>query len=272
MFPAAGITRERLARYYARVAPALLPYLAGRWITVRRWPEGVDAPGFYQRHPLSAREGAGPGITIATAADLVRWVGWGTVEFHAPLGPAAAPDRHDWAVMDLDPEPEAGWDRVRTAAEGVLWLLERAGLPYRLKTSGHEGLHIFIPIRPLAAGAVTLAMGALARAVAAALPETATVERQVDKRGPRVYLDYLQNADRRSMVAPYSVRGTAAARVSTPIRREELPLGPAPWTLEVVERRLATEGDLFAWEGPRADLSAAVAALGLPAAPGRSRA
>jgi bifunctional non-homologous end joining protein LigD len=272
LFPQLGVTRAMLAAYYAAMAPYLLPHLRGRAITVRRWPKGVTGPSFYQKHPAPRRPSAPEAaaqrwIAIDTVDELVRWVGLGAIEFHVSLGPADQPHLHDWAVMDLDPNPPAGWPAVRQAAQAVARLLERLELPYRLKTSGGQGVHFYIPVAPGDPRVLTACMEALARLTAAALPDLTTVTRRVAERGGRVYLDYLQNGQHRTMAAVYGVRATPSASVSTPITLAELGFSPEHWTMERVLDRVARAGDRFAWTGARVDLPQRLAAWGLM--PGR---
>ncbi|MBX5466612.1 MAG: DNA primase [Firmicutes bacterium] len=234
MFPQARVTRLEMVAYYRAVAPFCLPHWRGRALTVVRWPQGINGAHFYQRY---LRPDSREAITIDGEAQLMWWVGQGAVEFHVPLGPKQDPLGHDWAVLDLDPHPPAGWREVVQVAEIFLELFETVGVPTYLKTSGRSGLHLYLPVEPTPADELTAMLAKLCRAVADRFSPWATVERLRNRRGGRVYLDYLQNGGQRTMVGVFSLRGTPDARVSTPIAPSELGVAPEAYTL----RRVAAE-------------------------------
>jgi len=259
LYPEIGLVRAELALYYHHVAAPLLEHLHDRPLTVRRWPEGLSGPGFYQRY--RHQRGAAPRpIVIETVGDLMAWVGVGVIEFHSPLGRRQDHGRHDWAVMDLDPHPPAGWPELVRVAGVVLALLARCEIPAALKTSGADGLHIFLPIRPTDPHEVEAAMERVARVVTLAVPEQATVTRRVADRGPRVYLDFLQNGPKRTMATVYTARAVPEARVSWPIRAQELADGPEPFTVRTVMGRAVPPFP----RGEPVDLTHALDAAGLP--------
>jgi bifunctional non-homologous end joining protein LigD len=222
LFPRDGISREELARYYARVALDMLPHLAERALTVRRWPHGIDEHSFYQKHPMATGGRVDPAgvIQVTSWEELLTWVGLGVIEFHAPLHCIGR--GHDWAVIDLDPNPPAGWEAVRTVARVTAAMLDRLEARYLMKTSGAYGVHFYLPIQPMEARRVTQLMEIVARLVVAAVPEHATIVRRVALRGPRVYVDYLQNGPHRTMAAVYTVRARDLAPVSYPTSLEEV--------------------------------------------------
>lgn len=123
--------------YYRRMAPPLLTEAGNKPLTVRRWPHGILGPTFYQKHQPEG----GP-IRVHTVHELLRWVGQGVIEWHAPLGSTYR--QHEWAVLDLDPEPQASWHDVVAVATMVTTLLREVGWSYVMKTSGQDGLHIFL--------------------------------------------------------------------------------------------------------------------------------
>ncbi|MCL8208674.1 MAG: DNA primase [Actinomycetia bacterium] len=258
LFPETGITRRDLLAYYARVAPLLLPHLADRAVTVRRWPHGIHEPGFFQKHPVP---GSDEPIRIRDPDDLLRWVALGAIEFHVPLAPLGDPEDHDWAVLDLDPQPplerEATWRAARAAAA----VCARLGIPFRAKTSGQRGVHLYIPIVPTPARAVLVAVERLARLVRAVLPDLVTLEWRRARRGPRVYLDVGQNAKHRTMAAVYTVRARPGAPVSWPLAPDDLARAPGPVpTLAAVRH-----GPLPPWDRPPpVDLGRILDAHGVP--------
>ena len=265
-FPAAGLSRADVLRYYERVADSVVRACQGRAVTLVRYPRGVAHAGFFQKY--QERAGRRQPIRIEEPADLLRWVGLGAIEFHVPLGQASAdahrPAEHDWAVMDLDPNPPAGWAHVVNAARVVATLFRYVGLPMQIKTSGRCGVHVMVPIEPTRAVEATLAMERLARVAGVLWPEGITVTRRVSDRGPRVYLDYLQNGAHRTMAAVYGVRAIEPAPVSWPTTLTALPtLDPHAVTVATVLRRR----QLPAWErGSAIDLGRALDRAGIPPA------
>ncbi len=250
LYPDLGISRGEVVAYYAAVADYILDQARGRALTVKRWPHGLAGPMFYQKHPEP-----GQLITLSDVRDILRWVGRGVLEWHAPLGMTSNPFLHDWAILDLDPNPPAGWPQVVAVAEVVKQLFDYLGVTFRLKTSGQRGLHFYIPIQWLHHDVVKEIMSRWAQVVVHAIPELATIARLKRDRGSRVYLDYLQNTHSRTTVMAYSLRATAAATVSTPILWEEVSHPPRVWTMERVLRHVTRYGDLFFYRGIRLDLS-----------------
>ncbi len=266
LFPEVGLTRADLMRYYALVADGVVTACQGRPVTVVRYPRGVAAPGFFQKHEL--RGGCRQLIRIEDPVELLKWVGLGAIEFHVPLGPTAEERRgsvgHDWAVMDLDPNPPAGWACVVAAVRVVAALFDHVGLPMQLKTSGRRGVHVFVPILPTPPAETTLGMERLALVACTLWPGGLTVTRRVRDRGPRVYLDYLQNGARRTMAAVYGVRAIEPAPVSWPTTLRALSaLDAQRVTVAAVLRR----PQIPAWErGNAVDLGLALDRAGIPSA------
>ncbi len=266
LFPGAGLRRADVLRYYEHVAEGVVGACRGRAVTLVRYPRGVAHAGFFQKH--QERAGRRQPIRIEEPAELLRWVALGAIEFHVPLGHASpevpGPAEHDWAVMDLDPNPPAGWADVVDAVRVVATLFDHVGLPMQVKTSGRRGVHVMVPIEPTPAVEATLAMERLARVACVLWPKGVTVTRRVSERGPRVYLDYLQNGAHRTMAAVYGVRAIEPAPVSWPTSFAALPtLDPHAVTVATVLRR----PQLPAWErGPAIDLGRALDRAGVPSA------
>lgn len=249
LYPELHITRADVLAYYAEVGPYILDQARNRALTVKKWPHGIEDKMFYQKHPKP-----GEPLVVNSLARLLAWVAQGALEWHAPLGTLSQPLIHDWAILDLDPDPLASWDRLVLAATTVKTLLDLMDVPFLLKTSGQKGLHFYVPIEPTPHHHVTHIMRQWAESVVQTIPEAATVARLKRDRGPRIYLDYLQNGFQRTTVMAYSLRATPKATVSMPIRFEDIGYGIDYWTMGRVSQRLHQEGNLFRWQGPRVPL------------------
>ncbi|NHC15517.1 non-homologous end-joining DNA ligase [Motilibacter deserti] len=266
LWPAAGVTKAELLDYYVRVAHALLPHVAGRPVTLHRFPEGIGGPHFFQTrtppHPPWVRTATlsfprtGKTFDAPVLDDLPALV-WAanlsTLEVHPFLGRVEALDRPTAVAFDLDPGPPAGMRDAAQVALAVHALLEDAGLVGFAKTSGSKGMHVFVPLN----GDVTYeATKGFARSVAARLTAVsggAVTDRMSRALRPgRVFVDWSQNDPGKSTVAVYSLRGTAFPSASTPVtwpevesvargQLPELRFGP-----DDVLERLERLGDLFA--------------------------
>lgn len=272
-WPASRLTKGDLLRYYARVAPFILPVVRDRPLVMKRLPNGIAGKSFYQHR---APEPAPPGVRVETIAGDVdvpaRVVGGSlrTLLYLAQLAVvsqdpwfsrASAPDCPDSVAFDLDPMPGVSFAQMRDVARWVRDELITLGIVGVPKTSGSSGLHIFVR---LPAGVPFEASQIFAQIVATMVaqkhPAQATVERAVQARGRTVYVDYLQNIRGKSLACAYSARGSVFAGVSTPLRWDEVDAGldPRDITIANAPARFADVGDLWApvLTGRPADLSA----------------
>jgi bifunctional non-homologous end joining protein LigD len=261
-FPQSGITKGDVMRYYTRVAPMLLPELEGRALVLKRYPDGVTGQMFFQQNAgahvpdvvrVATLEtvdlGEKPRIIGGDLATLLYTVQLGAIEVHPWLSRVDAIDTPDRCLIDLDPGDDVPFAHVSELARDVARIAEGCGLAVALKTSGANGIHIVLPLPPRTSydTSAALALG-LAEAVVAANPERATIERGVKSRpSGSIYVDALQNARGKSMAAPYSVRATAAASVSAPLRARELTgrLRIETFTVKTMPARLARTGDVW---------------------------
>jgi bifunctional non-homologous end joining protein LigD len=264
LYPEAGYTKAQVLDYYARVAPVLLAHLQGRPMTLKRYPEGVDGPHFYDKHckgappwvqvaPIwSERQGADVRFCRLEDRASVLWsVNRGNLEMHPLLSVASDPDTPTALVFDLDPGAPAG---ILEAAELALLLgemLRGLGLRSCPKTSGSRGVHVYVPLNTPVSFADTKAFArAVAETIAARMPARAVARTDKRLRAGRVLVDWGQNDRHKSTVAPYSLRAKLARpTVSMPLSWEELAdageraLLPSP---EEVLKRVAAQGDVFA--------------------------
>ena len=169
----------------------------------------------------------------------------GAIPLHVWSARRDALDRPDWVILDLDPKQAPFSDVVRIA-RFIHKLLEDLGAPHFVKTSGQDGLHIMLPLgRQLDHGQAKTLAEVLARVVAAALPEIATITRPVAARADRVYIDYLQNGHGKLIAAPFSVRPRPGAPCSTPLRWSQVTtrLDPTRWNMQTTPKAMAKSGD-----------------------------
>jgi len=260
-WPGLGLTKGDLLRYYASVAPMLLPVLDDRPLVMKRLPNGVRGKAFYQQRapddpPSGVRVETMPGDTDVPS----RLIGGSllTLLYMAQLAAisqdpwfsrVASPGCPDHIAIDLDPMPGVTFAQVLDVARWVHDELDARGIPGFPKTSGSDGLHIYIPLRPDTPYEVALLFAQLvATVVAQKHPRQATVTRSVHARGAKVYVDYLQNVRGKTLAAAYSARGSDYAGVSTPLTWDEVHEGirREDFTILTVPGRLREAGDLWA--------------------------
>ena len=284
-WPEAGITKGEFVRFYLRMAPYILPVVVDRPLVMKRFPNGVDGKSFYQhRAPDPLPEGlrvTDVRESPEKAGSVVPYLVGGRLQTLLYMAQLAVISQDPWfsrlsdieeadmVAVDLDPMPEATFEHVLDVACWVHDELERLGTPSFVKTSGSEGIHIFIPLppgTPYEAGMIFCQI--VATVVATKHPTVATVERMVNKRRPDVvYVDYLQNIYGKTLACAYSARASAFAGVSTPLRWSEVHegvkagLAPQDFTMRSIFARLAAVGDLWAGlrESEPANLEAAFA-------------
>jgi bifunctional non-homologous end joining protein LigD len=271
MWPAAGLTKGWLVDYYLAVADALLPHLAGRPLTLARFPEGTHRRGFLQNECRGAPPWMRTAVlplrhererrycVIDDAASLAWVANLAAVELHPYLLDAADPERPVGLVVDLDPGPGAGLAECCRLALRMRELLGEHGLHPRVKTSGRIGLHLLAPVTDMTFDQTRALARELAERVVAESPDAAVATQKRSERAGRVLVDWQQNDPRRSTVAPYSLRaGATAPRVSTPLTWDEVEAGARDADAAArlrfgpvdVLRRLERHGDLFAPTGP----------------------
>jgi bifunctional non-homologous end joining protein LigD len=271
LWPATGFTKGAMLDYYARVAPALLPHLRGHPLTMRRFPDGVAAPGWFQYECRGApawlrtaeipyRDGTPRRFCVVDDVESLLWIAnLGTIELHPLPARVETPDRPSWLVLDLDPGPPADTVTCARVALIVRAALADHGLSPVVKTSGSLGLHVYVPLH----GTATFAAAkALARRIASGLARRhadAIVDRNArELRVGKVLIDWLQNDPSRSTIAPYSLRALPWPTVSTPVTWEEVERAAASgdtaaliFTVADIATRLETHGDLFRLAGER---------------------
>jgi bifunctional non-homologous end joining protein LigD len=267
LFPQAGLTKGELIGYYRRVAPTMLPHLAGRPLSFERYPDGIETNGFMQKNAsdyfpgwirrarLAKENGEVEHAVAEAAATLVYLANQACVTLHVGLARVDRIHHPDRLVIDFDPSDE-DFDKVKRAARAARRLLEETGLVPFAQTTGSRGLHVWVPLEPEATFDQVRGFAAdLADRLVAQAPEELTTEQRKAKRGTRVFVDVARNAYGQTAVAPYSVRARAAAPVATPMDWAELDdpgLGPGRYTITNLFRRLGQKPDPWAEIGRHA--------------------
>ncbi len=278
-FPQLGLTKGDLVSYYLDLAELVLPHVAGRPMLMKRFPDGAEGEFFYQkripnphpdwletvriRFPRFGRTADFP--VVSDRASLAWIVNLGCIDLNVWPTRVENTERPDYMLIDLDPTDGVPWDDVRQVALKVGEVMEELGLPGFPKTSGATGMHILVPILPeLHFTEVRRFAKALAEEVERRAPGIATTAWRVAERHG-VFVDFGQNSRDRTIASAYSIRPTAEARASAPLRWDEVGgCEPADFTLETMRRRVDDAGDPSAgMSGPRMSLIEKFAALGL---------
>lgn len=261
LFPDAGITKGDLADYYAAIAAVMLPYLRGRPLTMERYPQGIDAKGFWQkdvskgfpawlqRVDVPKKDGVVHHPVITDRDSLLWSVNQNTITHHVWTSRVPDLNQPDICVFDLDPSDDNVAD-VRAAALSLRDLLDTLELPSWIKTTGSKGFHIVVPLD----AKVTMSAAArFANDVGTFFvrrdPERLTQEfAKVDRHG-RIYVDTGRNGYHATFAGAYTVRARPGAPVSAPCTWDEVERGtvaPQSFTVRNMIDRLADVGDLWA--------------------------
>jgi len=262
-WPDEGYTKGDLLDYYAAVAPVLLPFLKNRPVVLVRHPDGIRGKSFYQWNVPAGTPGwirrmiledpEEPGkkkhvFLIDDLESLLYVVNLGCIPIHVLAFRERTRWECDFITFDLD-LGEQPFARAIDVALTLREILETAKLPAYVKTSGQGGLHVLTPLGPgIPFEAAKLLVELVGRLATARHAEFATMERRVEKRGGRLYVDTGQTGQSRTIVGPYSVRAHPRATVSTPLSWDELSgaLDPSRFTLVTVPARVNELPDPFA--------------------------
>ena len=260
LFPKAGHTKLDLVRYYLAVSDGALRAAGGRPNMLVRYPNGIDGDFFYQKRAPAPRPDfidvvelrfpsgrSAVEIVPRAAASLVWMANLACLELHPHPVRAEDLDHPDELRVDLDPVPGVEWPQVREVAQVVRATLADFSLVGWPKTSGKRGLHVYVRIEQRwTFDEVRRAALALAREVERRAPGIASSKWWKEER-QGVFVDYNQNAKDRTVAAAYSVRPTADARVSAPLRWQEVPRSdPSRFTVKTMRKRVDKVGDLTA--------------------------
>ena len=263
-WPGEGITKGDLIRYYYEVSKYILPYLEDRPLIMKRYPAGVrgqsfhqhdveEAPEFVRTVTLEVEDGGGHEVNYIVGdnkATLLYMANLGAIERHPWHSRVGNLDCPDWFVFDLDPGEGVEFKTICDVAVTTRDVLERIGLESFAKTSGSRGVHIYVPVKAIYSYEQIAELAEqVATAVAREKQDVATVERSKRKRGRgMIYVDHMQNARGKSVVAPYSVRPRAGATVSAPLEWSEVERGKIETTdfdIKNMLKRIERKGELF---------------------------
>jgi len=262
-YPDEGYTKGDVLNYYDAVAGLILPHLKDRPLSLKRYPNGIKEQYFFQKdspdsfapwlriEPIDSEHKGAP-INYVFADDrasLLYLVNLGCIDHNPWMSRSPTLDNPDFVLIDLDPQ-ECPYDLIVDAALLVKRVLDRIGLEGYPKTTGGDGMHIYIPVEPIYSYEETRTFADLvARLVTHDKPEMFTTPRSVSKRQKnRVYLDYLQNGKSKTIAAPYVLRAYSGAPVATPLEWTEVRRGLHPQQFHIANApaRFAEKGDLFA--------------------------
>jgi bifunctional non-homologous end joining protein LigD len=277
-WPKEKIEKRDLLNYYYQASEYMLPYLKDRPQSLNRHPDGYAGKSFYQKDVTgkvpewvklfpykSANEDVDKNFMVAKdEASLLFMANYGCIEINPWSSTTQKPDHPTWCILDLDPDKNE-FSSVIKVAEVIHEITEEAGIDSYCKTSGSTGLHIYIPLnakydyeqsKEFARLIVTI--------VQKELPRLTSIERTLDKRRGKIYLDFLQNRPQATLAAPFSVRPKPGATVSMPLDWDEVKKGlkMSDFTIKNVIPMLNERGDLFKGVfGKGIDMKAAIKKL-----------
>jgi bifunctional non-homologous end joining protein LigD len=263
LYPEAGTTKAEVIDYYARIAPVMVPHLAERGVTLRRFPDGVEGGSFFEKRcpghrPEWLPTQAGPGdrngtiqyCCLDSAPALVWAANMAALEIHAPMARSDI-DTPTMCVFDLDPGEGTTIVDCAEVALDIRHVLEGFGLEGFPKTSGSKGLQVYVPLNtPHTHEEASAFALAVAQLLERASPEHVVSNMKRSLRRGRVLVDWSQNSRHKTTVAVYSLRARPRPTVSTPVDWDEVDAaaGGAALAFETgdVLARVADRGDLFA--------------------------
>lgn len=267
LFPETGFTKAEVIDYYTRIADVLLPHLAGRALTVIRFPNGVEASSFFEKNapkntpdwirrvtlpaPGSTKNRATIDyIVVEELATLVWLANLAALELHTHqwrVDDAGSALLADQVVVDLDPGPPAGLAECARVALQLRDIMRADGLKPVVKTSGSKGMQMTAPLEPTDSAAASEYMHQLARRLERSDPDLVVSAMTRALRPGKVLVDWSQNNAAKTTVAPYSLRARPATTVSTPLSWDEVEAGDLrQFTSAEVLDRVAASGDLYA--------------------------
>lgn len=275
-FPDSGITKGDLVEYYRTISEHMFPFVRERPLTMRRFPDGIQAEGFYQQQRpdyfpewiqgarLERREGGSiEHVVCRNRSTLVYIANQGCITPHVWLSKVDKPEFPDRLIFDLDP-PDNDFELVRETARVLRNVLDEVGLPAYLLSTGSRGVHVVVPLRrERGFDGVREFADRVSRVLVKRRPDLATLEHRKDRREGRIFMDTLRNAYGQHAVPPYAVRAKPGAPVAVPLDWDELDhmhMHAAKYTVENIFQRVDKKED------PWADFTQTAFSLNKPAA------
>jgi len=267
LYPQTGFTKRELIDYYAAIAPVMLGHLAGRALTVTRWPDGVEGKSFFQKQSPAHRPDwvqtvalrAGSKVIDYTLAGDLATLVWlanlAAIELHVPLARAEAVERPTALVFDLDPGAPATVIECCRVALRLQGMFEHLGLQSFAKTSGIKGLQVYVPLNTddIAFAQTKTFAKAVAELLESSEPDLVVSQMTKVRRAGKVLIDWSQNDRNKTTVCVYSLRATERPTASTPLGWDEVRAAlesgdPAALSFEAADvlARVEERGDLFA--------------------------
>jgi len=261
-WPDEGFTKGDVIDYYDKISDFILPYLKGRPLSLKRNPNGINDKGFYHK---DAGENAPTFVDVFkikaesnnkiidyivcnNKATLLYLANLGCIEMNPWNSTTKKIGHPTWMVIDIDPSDKNTFSEVVDTALATKMVLDKGGVKCYCKTSGASGLHVYVPLKNNYDYATVRDFAHIvASLVQEQLPETTTLERSLSKRGPRIYVDYLQNSGGQTLASVYSLRPVTGAAVSAPLEWREVnhKLSPKQFMIENIVKRIKKKGDLF---------------------------
>lgn len=259
-YPDEEVTKGDVVEYYRAVAEVMVPHLRGRPLTLRRYPDGIDGEGWFQKEasehfpdwvrvesvPQRGEKGAVVHHVVCDDADTLGYLAnQAVIEYHVWPSTVDSLDNPDLMVIDLDPPDQAALADLRDTARRVRDLYGSLGLTAFLQATGGRGFHVVAPLdRSAGYDSVRELARQAADHLAAERPETLTTAQRKDKRGNRIFLDTNRNAYGQTFITPYSLRAREGASAATPLDFDELGKAePDGWPLDRLRKRLARKSD-----------------------------
>jgi bifunctional non-homologous end joining protein LigD len=259
-WPEDKITKGQMLNYYYKVGEYMMPYLKDRPMSLNRFPGGIHSKSFYQKNvtdkaPYWAKtfahvtdEGKETNYLVGTDEASLLWMNsLGCIEINPWFSRVQSPDNPDYCVIDLDPDKHT-YDQVVEAALAVKKVLDAIDVPSYPKTSGSTGMHIYIPLEAKYTYEQSqMFANIIVKLVHQQIPAFTSLERSIDARKGKMYLDFLQNRPGATIAGPYSLRPKPGATVSMPLSWDEVKPGLTIQHFNIYNAcdRLKETGDLF---------------------------
>lgn len=260
LYPGDDISKKAVAEYYNKISEYLLVFIKARPITMKRYPNGINEEGFFNKHrpdyfpnfvddftvPTRESQSEMHMVGIGSKKALVYLANQNVIELHAALSTMSSIEKPDQIIFDFDPS-DNDFEKVRKAAKGLKKILDDMNIKSFVKTSGSRGLHVHIPLKPEHTfDKVKKFAKQIAEKLQQQFPDITTIEQRKNKRGNKVFIDFLRNDYAMTAIAPYSLRAIAGAPVATPLDWNEVndrSLTPQTYHLNNIFRRLGQVDD-----------------------------